>query len=394
MAETLLLVHYGDDWIRGSERCLLDLLTHMDRQRYRPLLWTNSPALLREAEALGVTGELDDFPLLLGWRAPRFDLAGYARLRRKARHLIATHGVSLIHVNSAAPCQWLVPVARSVSLPLLCHLHARYLPRDRYSLRVHGADRLIGVSSVVLEAWSRDGVAPAQLGCIPNAVDLPRLMQGSPIPLRQWLEIAPDTLLMAAVGSLIARKGIDRLFEAMSLAREAGANLHLALLGSGPDEASLKALAEERGLASCVSWLGEQPEVGRWLRGGVDLVVSGAREEVFGLTLAEAAALGLPTLAFRVGGIPEVIHHDRTGLLCPDADTAAMAGAMLHLTDSTLRQRLGEEGRAHALRHFTMARYVGAMEREWQALLKTRPESHPGNPGLWRWLGRCIGQGG
>ncbi|MBZ6065807.1 glycosyltransferase family 4 protein [Aeromonas schubertii] len=394
MAETLLLVHYGEDWIRGSERCLLDLMAHMDCQRYRPLLWTNSPALLHEAHKLGVEGELDEFPLLLGWRAPRFDITGYARLRRKARELIAGHDVRLIHVNSAAPCQWLVPVARALSLPLLCHLHARYLPRDRYTLRVHGASRLIGVSSVVLEAWSRDGVPPHHLGCIPNGVDLPRLMQASAIPLRQWLELSPDTLLMAAVGSLIPRKGIDRLFEAMSLAREAGAKVHLALLGSGPEEAQLRALAEERGIAPHVSWLGEQPEVGRWLRGGVDLVVSGAREEVFGLTLAEAAALGLPTLAFRVGGIPEVVQHDRTGLLCPDGDTAAMAGAMLHLVEPTVRQRLGEAGREHALRHFTMARYVGAIEREWQRLLNSRPEPGPAFPGLWRWLGRRIGQGG
>ncbi|WP_280205794.1 hypothetical protein [Aeromonas veronii] len=52
-ATPVLLVHYGEDWIRGSERCLLDLLAHLDRSRFTPLLWCNSPTLAAEAAPSG-----------------------------------------------------------------------------------------------------------------------------------------------------------------------------------------------------------------------------------------------------------------------------------------------------------------------------------------------------
>ncbi|MGL5481308.1 MAG: glycosyltransferase family 4 protein, partial [Aeromonas veronii] len=106
-ATPVLLVHYGEDWIRGSERCLLDLLAHLDRSRFTPLLWCNSPTLAAEAATLGVETMVEPFSLLLGWQAPRFDLAAHRRLSRRARALITERQIGLVHANSAAPCQWL-----------------------------------------------------------------------------------------------------------------------------------------------------------------------------------------------------------------------------------------------------------------------------------------------
>ncbi|MGL5975051.1 MAG: glycosyltransferase family 4 protein, partial [Aeromonas sobria] len=80
----ILLVHYGENWIRGSERCLLDLLAHLDRDRFTPLLWCNSQRLADEAALLGVKALAEPFSLLLGWQAPRFDVAAYRQLQRRA----------------------------------------------------------------------------------------------------------------------------------------------------------------------------------------------------------------------------------------------------------------------------------------------------------------------
>ncbi len=187
----VLLVHYGEDWIRGSERCLLDLLAHLDRSRFTPLLWCNSPTLAAEATTLGVETMVEPFSLLLGWQAPRFDLAAHRRLSRRARELITERQIGLVHANSAAPCQWLAGVCRSLQVPLVCHLHARYQPRDRFSLRVHQANVLIGVSEPVLTGWRQDGCADDRLIRVPNGVDAARLNGGAHWPVFGMLGLPP-----------------------------------------------------------------------------------------------------------------------------------------------------------------------------------------------------------
>ena len=100
----ILFTHFGDDWIRGSERCLLDLLSHLDRSRFTPVVWCNSPRLAAALAALNapLVVQLSSFPLLFGWQAPRADWRGYRRLKREGRALIRREQIQLLHANSSA----------------------------------------------------------------------------------------------------------------------------------------------------------------------------------------------------------------------------------------------------------------------------------------------------
>jgi len=88
MAKRILFVHYGDNWIRGSEKCLLDLIHYLDNRQYQPYVWTNNPALLNELDKSYVPGEASDFALLLGWKAPKYDVTEWFRLFKKACAII------------------------------------------------------------------------------------------------------------------------------------------------------------------------------------------------------------------------------------------------------------------------------------------------------------------
>jgi len=113
----ILFVHYGDDWIRGSERCLLDLLTHLNRQKFVPIVWCNSKVMANEIKKLNIEVTCQRFPLLFGWHAPRFDLVSFFKLIKQGLKLVECHSIKLIHSNSGAPCQWLNIVARQKNYP-------------------------------------------------------------------------------------------------------------------------------------------------------------------------------------------------------------------------------------------------------------------------------------
>ncbi|MGN5145548.1 glycosyltransferase family 4 protein [Aeromonas veronii] len=391
-ATPVLLVHYGEDWIRGSERCLLDLLAHLDRSRFTPLLWCNSPMLAAEAATLGVETMVEPFSLLLGWQAPRFDLAAHRRLSRRARELITERQIGLVHANSAAPCQWLVGVCRVLQVPLVCHLHARYQPRDRFSLRVHQASVLIGVSEPVLTGWRQDGCAAERLIRVSNGVDAARLNGGAHWPVVGMLGLPPGDMIIATVGSLIKRKGIDLLIRSLAALMASGEEAQLLIIGSGPEREALMALAVELGVAERVHFLGERPDSAAILRGGVDLLVSGAREEVFGLTLAEAGMLGLPVSAYRVGGIPEVVEEGVTGLLATPGDWAEMADHWRQLSNPQRRCEMGRAAQLRAAQLFTVARYVDAVTAVWDAALAGRWHATAPTPfrPLMHWAGQRL----
>jgi glycosyltransferase involved in cell wall biosynthesis len=96
---TTLFTYYGDNWIRGSEQCLLDLITHLDKKKFNAILWCNHKIMESEAKALGIQVTRSGFLLLLGWHQPRFDLAAFVDLVQHAVQLIDKHNITLMHAN-------------------------------------------------------------------------------------------------------------------------------------------------------------------------------------------------------------------------------------------------------------------------------------------------------
>jgi glycosyltransferase involved in cell wall biosynthesis len=103
---------------------------------------------------------------------------------------------------------------------------------------------------------------------------------------------------------------------------------------------------------------------------GLDLLVLPSRREAFGMILLEAMAAGTPVIASNSGGPTEIIRNGESGLLVPEGDADALAGAIRWaLDDAALRGRLAEDGRARVAEAFSRERYVGEMEALYERLV-------------------------
>ena len=387
----ILYVHYGSGGIRGSERVLLDLLAHANHERIAPILWCNGAEMAAAAEALGVPVVHRPFSILLGWQPPRWDVGQYRRLVREGLRLIREHRVRLVHVNSGAPVQWMLPAARTAHVPIVAHLHAAYVPRDRLTLGLHQVALVAGVSRPVIEGLLADGMPAGRVTVVPNSVDIDRLGAGSAAGLRAGLGIPDATPVVTAVGAVIHSKGFDILLQAAATLRRSGVTAHYLLVGDGPERATLETLTADLGLGDIVHWLGERRDAGAILRDATTIAVSATRDEAFGLTLVEAGAFGLPVVAPRVGGVSEVVINGETGILVPPDDPARLAEALARLiADPALAARLGAAARSRVRAQYMIGRMVTTFDDLYSRLIAADPATYgwragwTPTPGLWR----------
>ena len=375
----VLFVHSGLNWITGSERCLLDLVAHVDRSRFAPVVWCNAPVVVEAAAALGVPAFLSP-----GWG----DHAGLLPHRdhvAAAREVVHRHGIRLVHANDSAPLKSLLPVAFAERLPVLAHLHLRLSADERRWSLLHQVSLAVGVSEAAVRGLRADGFPADRTAVVYNGVDPDRLARGDARGLRASLGIAPTDVVFGVVGSLIARKGIDVVLEAFRLFGADRGDGWLLICGDGPEEAALRARAEAAGIAGRVRFLGRLPNVGAVVRDAVDVLVSAAREESFGLNLAEAALFAVPAVASDIEAHSEIVRDGVEGVLAPPDDAPAFARAMAALaSDPARRAALGAAAQARTRGSFLVDRYVREFEALYDRLLAA-PRRTYGWPGALVW---------
>lgn len=264
-------------------------------------------------------------------------------------------GATLIHAHWIYPAGFAgLVAARLHQIPLVVTSHGGDLHLARRSMALGmvarwlscSADVCIGVSHAMVEEFRRIGVPGARIRFVALGVAAP-LSSGEPAaptdPLLERFSARPG-LRVVYVGSLIPRKAVGTLLEAVASIQET-ADVTCVLVGAGPAEAELRAIVRERRLRA-VFFAGNQPpnRVRAWIRAAHVLVLP-SRSEGRGLVLAEAMAEGLPVVASDIPGPRELVIPDRTGLLFPPGNAAALAQCLLRLSDPGLRRRLGEAGR-------------------------------------------------
>ncbi len=150
----------------------------------------------------------------------------------------------------------------------------------------------------------------------------------------------------------------------------------LCMVGDGPDREAAERRCRELGIAEHVTFLGNQAHVEPILERG-DLFLSASESESFGLASLEALALGVPVVATRTGGVPEVVRENRNGLLCPVGDVEALAASCVALLGDGLRRRaFAEHGRRWARSRFDRGRIVAQYRELYRATL-TAPVRAP-----------------
>ena len=178
----------------------------------------------------------------------------------------------------------------------------------------------------------------------------------SPRPLR----VSPDVFELLCVGRLTSAKGQHLLIEAVGRLASQGRRLRLRLVGSGPDDASLRALANELESPDLVVFEGavNQDHI-RKLYGAADIFCIASVAEGIPVVLMEAMAMQIACVATHITGIPELILNGGDGLLVAPSDVEGMVKALAQLMDDPeLRERLGRSARARVLEHYDLKRSV------------------------------------
>lgn len=215
-------------------------------------------------------------------------------------------------------------------------------------------DHLAGVSNYVRDRDQRRFDLPSnRVRTLYNGVDMARFAP------RREASSPPDETTMVAVAHLIPEKGVDTLLHAVAQMRFS--RTPLTLVGDGPEAGRLQALAEQLGIASRVRFAGVRDDIPE-LMDAADIFVHPARwAEAFGLSIAEAMSMERGVVASRVGGIPELIEHGRSGLLVPPGDVAALAAALDFLVQRPEeRLRLARSARRRVHERFSLEACVAA----------------------------------
>jgi len=367
----ILFTHYGDEWIRGSERCLLDLLQFINQDKFTPIVWCNSQVMYKAVSEMGFKTYQSDFPLLLGWKNPKFALKAYFKLITFGIQLVQKHQIKLLHANSAAPCQFLNIVARYCTIPLLAQLHSEYPVRDRITLGLHHASHIVGVSQAVVKPLLIDGIFPKKISVIANGINTDKFKQAQPVSIRKLLNIDNNDFVLITVGSLIHRKGFDLLINAVYRLVRQALPIQLVIIGMGPEYHSLQALINKLHLQKNIHLLAERNDVAGLLKGGADLFVSAARDEAFGLVFAEASLAGLAIVAPNIGGIPSIVISNKTGILYQPETQGALDSAIKTCYQSPKhRYQMAQAGKQYVLDHFNIQQNVAQFEQTYTQLIQ------------------------
>ena len=216
---------------------------------------------------------------------------------------------------------------------------------------------------------------PSNTTVIHSGIDLHRFIEKAKqrTRKREELGIPPHALVIGYVGWLIPIKGVTYLISAMAKVAEKYPESLLVLVGKGDDkgeeEFKLKEQVEKTGLEDKVRFLGWRSDVDE-VMGCFDIFVLPSLNEGMGRVLVEAMAAGLPIVASRVGGIPDLVKDGKNGLLVPPADAPALSKAISGLlADKKNRNRMGKAGKKMCLDYSAEA-MVEQIDDLYRELLK------------------------
>jgi glycosyltransferase involved in cell wall biosynthesis len=235
-------------------------------------------------------------------------------------------------------------------------------------------DRMVGVSPVVRDYLLERAKIPAKkVILIDNGVAEPDPPNSWLVKrLREQLTLPPDAIVAGTVGRLLdSHKRVSDAVRALSIASVP--ELHLLVVGTGPDEAMLRALATELGVHDRVHFAGYQGDT-RPFYELMDIFLQPSAHEAFGLTIVEAMLAGLPVIGTNVGGIPGIILDGKTGILVDPRASEQLANALKLLCQCpAVRPKMGMAGLDRARRCFGADRYVMEVAELYTSLAEQLP---------------------
>ena len=361
----ILAVHPSDE-IYGADRVLLDAVDVLGR-RGPVAVWLPDDVefpdrhLSRRLGAAGVRASRQPLPVLRrAHLRPRALLALVRRVWRTWR-AIGQEDPGLVYLSTSAVLP-VAPLAKLRGARVVLHLHESWSRTDRFVLRpfLWWCDEVIAVSVAAAHTLPKR----ARPVVVHNGTDLaPRLDAPARAAVRERVGASEDDLVVVVASRWNTWKGHETLLAAWDGLRRRDA--HLVVLGGAPPAGKgvdVAALAAAGVRPESVHIVGEQQDPHEWFEAADVVVMPSTGPEPFGLVALEAGALGVPVLASRIGGLPEIVVDNETGRLLPPGDVAAWRGA-LENADVAELAALGKAARARSEERFSRSAFARSLAR-------------------------------
>ncbi len=364
-------LHINDQstW-RGGEQQVYYLLKGLNERGLRAELVAQPASAL--AERAGANG-IKVHPIRMHGEADLFAARRIARLIAKERFDIVHMHTSHAHALGCLACAFnrtpLCIVSRRVDFAI--NRKPFGVPALKYRWRVN---HYIAISKAVKNVLAAGGVDEKKISVVNSGVER-KAGPDSRAEARRSLDVAPDAKLVGNVGALVGHKGQRFLVEAAPLVVREMPSTKFVIVGEGELMGLLRDRASQLGVDNAIIFAGFQPDVHRYIS-AFDVFVAPSVMEGLNTSILDAMMLGRPVVATTAGGIPEIIEHEKTGLLVPPANPEALAAAIVELLkDPEKAERLARAGQERVVEEFSAERMVEGTIAVYERLMQERCKS-------------------
>ncbi|MCA9152079.1 MAG: glycosyltransferase family 4 protein [Planctomycetales bacterium] len=340
--------------VNGAVVNCLDICRALSRRGHdvtlvcRPGAWISEHA--QDGNIRVIESSLDRWPL--------------TELRRVA-HVVRENDIQVIHTHMSRAnffgvlLRWLFGVPACVATA-----HSRYI-----QLHWMFNDRVIAVSDATRRFHQRYNLVRGhRIDVIHNFINEQRFMNvptDTRVAVRREFGLMCDQPTIGVIGDVIPRKGLIHLIRALPLLIEAVPDVRVLAVGCNETDYAQQVQDEAAQLrvSDRVIWAGPRNDIERILA-ALDIYVLPSLEENMPLAILEAMAAGLPVVASEVGGIPECVAHQQTGLLVPPGEPESLASALIGLlTHLEQREQMGGAGQHRVRTNFSIESQIQQIEQ-------------------------------
>ena len=339
--------------------------------------------LKKEAENNGVKFVI--IPELVYWIAPLKEIISFCKIFM----LIKKERFDIVHTHTSKAGILGRLAAKLAGVPIIIHAPHGHIFYGYYNSFLTGifiivekiaaefTDKIITLTEKGVEEHVKFGIAPEnKFIAIHSGIRADKFFS-EPVDInnkRNQLGIPQNSLLIGTAGRLVPIKGHKYLMQAMSQINKK-LNVILLVIGDGYLRENLEQQAKQSGISNRIKFLGFRNDIAEILS-ILDIFILPSINEGMGRTLVEAMFLSKPIIATNVGGIPDLVKNDKSGILVPPKDPTAIANAIQQLLENkTLAKEMGKTGREIVKNEFTEKTMVEKIDKLYNDLLKEKQKN-------------------
>jgi len=347
--------------VGGVETGTMDFAKYLGRHGHGSVVVSNGGGLVRELQEGGCTH------YALPVHQKNIFIA-FGCVRRLA-DIIRKEHIDIVHARSRVPA-WIAYFAcRRTDAVFITTCHGYYAVH-LFSRVMGWGKMVIAVSQVIGRHMVADFGVPSEfIRVIAPSVDTAKFTNPRTMPKD------PQTPVITMVGRITPLKGHAYFLKAMARVARVFPKAKIQIIGDAPAKKTayrqeLLLLTKRLGLSANVSFLGNRRDIPQLLAQSDCLVLATVTQEAFGRVVLEAQAAGVPVVATRVGGVVEIIDHEKTGLLVLPKDDQDMARAVIRiLRDDALAENMTAAAKIKIEQHYTLARMAEATLEVYREVL-------------------------